>query len=157
MLLDLMHHMYMAHPAQQYYNPDLTEDEERALLRRNYLLLQTSQAALGLISADILALAVEPRPDAVVIHAAVSRDTPEIAEDLTDIAADLEACLSGGPDQNSTITTQVHIGPPDATWPGYTQALLYVAKPANDQGTGTGPQSRDFLLASHANHSRYRR
>ncbi|GLY83762.1 hypothetical protein Airi02_016910 [Actinoallomurus iriomotensis] len=129
-LLDLMHHMPMAHPAQQYYNPDLTEEEERALLRRNYLLLQAGQAALGLISADMLALAVEPRPDAVVIHVAVSRETPELAEDIDDIVSDLKAFLSGGPDQNSTITARVHLGPPDATWPGSTQALLYVAKPA---------------------------
>ena len=128
----------MAHPAQQNYDPDLTKDEERVLLRRNYLLLQTAQAALGLISADMLALAVEPRPDALVIHVAVSRETPELTEDLDDIVADLEAFLAGGPDQNSAITTRVHLGPPDATWPGSTQALLYVAKPANDQSTGTG-------------------
>jgi hypothetical protein len=137
-LLDLLHHISMAHPPQQYYNPDLTEDEERALLRRNYLLLQTGQAALGLISADMLALAVEPLPAAVVIHAAVRRKTPELAEDLNDIVAEPEAFLSGGPDQNSTITTQVHLGPPDATWPGSAQTLLYVAKPTDDQGTGTG-------------------
>jgi hypothetical protein len=136
-LLDLMHHVPMAHPAQQYYDPDLTEDEERVLLRRNYLLLQTGQAALGLISADMLTLAVEPRPDALVIHVAVSRETPELTEDLDDIVADLEAFLAGGPDQNSAITTRVHLGPPDATWPGSTQALLYVAKPTNNQNTGT--------------------
>jgi hypothetical protein len=125
----------MAHPAQQYYNPDLTEDEERTLLRRNYLLLQTGQAALGLISADMLALAVEPRPDAVMSHAAVSRDTSELVEDLNNIVAELEAFLFGGPEQNSTVTTRVHLGPPDATWPGSAQALLYMAKPTNEQGT----------------------
>lgn len=85
----------------------------------------------------MLALAVEPRPDALVIHVAVSRETPELTEDLDDIVADLEAFLAGGPDQNSAITTRVHLGPPDATWPGSTQALLYVAKPTNNQNTGT--------------------
>jgi hypothetical protein len=133
-----MHHVPMAHPAQQYYDPDLTEGEERVLLRRNYLLLQTAQDALGLISADMLALAVELRPDALVIHVAVNRETPELTEDLDDIVADLEAFLASGPDQASAITTRVHLGPPDATWPGSTQALLYVAKPANDQSTGAG-------------------
>jgi hypothetical protein len=108
------------------------------LLRRNYLLLQTGQAAFGLISADMLALAVEPRPDALVIHVAVSRETLGLTEDLDDIVADLEAFLAGGPDQNSAISTRVHLGPPDATWPGSTQTLLYVAKPANDQSTGAG-------------------
>ncbi|MFJ4851646.1 hypothetical protein [Streptomyces sp. NPDC088733] len=68
----------MAHPAQQYYNPDLTDEEEGALLRRNYLLLMTAQAALGLIGPDLLGLAVEPRQGEVVIHAAIRKETPEV-------------------------------------------------------------------------------
>lgn len=148
----------MAHPAQQYYNPELTEDEVRALLRRNHLLLQTSQAALGLISADILALAVEPRPDAVVIHTAVSRNTPELAEDLDDIAFELEAFLAGGPEQSSTVTTRIHLGPPRRH-----MARRHPRTPIHGQARQrarhrpTGLLSPDFLLANLADHSRYRR
>ncbi|MGW3828897.1 hypothetical protein ACWEAF_43535 [Streptomyces sp. NPDC005071] len=119
----------MAHPAQKYYNPDLSDGEERALLRRNYLLLMTGQAALGLIGSDLLGLAVEPRQGEVVIHAAIRRETPEVLEELDDIAGDLDAFLQGGPEAESAITQRVHIGLPNATtWPGFTHALLYIAK-----------------------------
>jgi hypothetical protein len=122
----------VTHPAQQYYNPDITAEQERALLRRNYLLLQISQAARGLISREILGIAVEPRPEAVVIHAAVSQETPALAEDLSDIVFELEALLGGGPEQRSLITTQIYVGQPDPTWPGFTHAVLYQAKPTEE-------------------------
>ena len=116
------------HPADRYYNPRLTAAQERTLLRTNYLLLQTAQAALGLIGPDILGIAVEPRPDAVVLHFAVTGRTPEIDEDLKDIADDLLAFLGGGPEQLTDILTQIHVGRPDMTWPGRAHALLYIAK-----------------------------
>ncbi|WP_370353409.1 hypothetical protein [Catenulispora sp. EB89] len=118
----------MDHPAQQYYNPHLTAAEERTLLRRNYLLLMTGQAALGLIGPDILGIAVEPRPDAVGLHFAVADRTPEVEEDTQHITDDLEVFLGGGPDQRSRILTQIHVGRPDTAWPGRAHALLYIAK-----------------------------
>lgn len=118
----------MDHPARQYYNPRLTAADERILLRRNYLLLMAGQAALGLIGPDIVGVAVEPRPDAVALHFAVAKRTPEAEEDIQDIADDLAVYLGGGPDQRSRILTQIHVGRPDAGWPGYTHALLYIAK-----------------------------
>ena len=120
--------VFVDHPARQYYNPDLTEDQERTLLRRNYLLLMTGQAALGLIGEEINGLAVEPRSDAVGIHAAVERETPELVEDLDDIAFELGAFLAGGPEEHSLITTQLHTGPADSSWPGRAHDLLYLAK-----------------------------
>ncbi|WIX93235.1 hypothetical protein [Amycolatopsis sp. DG1A-15b] len=121
----------MDHPARQYYNPSLTASEERTLLRRNYLLLQTGQAALGLIGPDMLAIAVEAQPEAIVLHFAVAAHTTEIDEDINDIAFELDALLGGGPEQSSGITTQIHLGQPDNTWPGGAHALLYCAKPAS--------------------------
>ncbi|MGX1809433.1 hypothetical protein ACWIGI_27250 [Nocardia sp. NPDC055321] len=122
----------MGHPGSQYYNPDLTPNEIDTLLRTNYLLLQVSQAALGLISSEIVGMAVEPRPGAVVIHVAARRETPALAEDLDDIVGDLEAFLSGGPEQNTVIITEVHLGWPDATWTGGSYAPFYIAKPDGD-------------------------
>jgi hypothetical protein len=116
------------HPAEQYYNPNLTAAEERALLRRNYLVLMTGQAALGLIGADMLGIAVEARSDAVVLHFAVTTRTAEIEEDIEDIAFELQAFLAGGPEQHSRIISRVHVGRPDATWPGRSHALLYLTK-----------------------------
>jgi hypothetical protein len=121
----------MDHPARQYYNPSLTAGEERTLLRRNYLLLQTGQAALGLIGPDMLAIAVEAQPDAIVLHFAVAAHTTEIGEDIDDIAFELEALLVGGPEHLSGITTRIHLGQPDNTWSGGSHALLYRAKPTS--------------------------
>jgi hypothetical protein len=119
----------MRHPAELYYAPGLPPDEVRALLRRDQLLLRTCQAALGRVGGDVLGLSVEPRPGEVVIHAAVARETPEVAEDLCDIASELELLLMGGPDDRSDITVQVHVGPPCPTdWPGYGHAVIHLAK-----------------------------
>ncbi|MFD6156533.1 hypothetical protein ACFWF7_18345 [Nocardia sp. NPDC060256] len=122
----------MAYPGSQYYNPDLTPDERDALLRRNYLLLAVSQAALGLLGREVVGMAVEPRPGEVVIHVAVTRETSALAEDLVEIVGDLEAFLSGGPEQGSVITTQVHLGWPDAVWHTGSYAPFYIAKPMVD-------------------------
>lgn len=116
------------HPADRYSNPRLTADQERALLRTNYLLLQAGQAALGLIGPDLLGIAVEPRPDDVILHFAVAEHTDEAAEAIQDIADNLMTLLNPGPEMLSAIDTQIHVGHPDTTWPGRAHALLYIAK-----------------------------
>ncbi|MDT0266719.1 hypothetical protein RM844_10480 [Streptomyces sp. DSM 44915] len=118
----------MDHPARQYYNPRLTAAEERDLLRCNYLLLQAGQAALGLIGPDLLGIAVEPRPGAVVLHFAVAAYSAELAEDLDDLVSELSVCLAGGPERDSEIIAAPHLGPPDPSWPGHRHAPLYLAK-----------------------------
>ncbi|MFD3870244.1 hypothetical protein [Streptomyces sp. NPDC058623] len=118
----------MDHPAKQYYNPQITADEERDLLRRNYLLIQAGQASLRLIGPDLLGIAVEPRPGAIVLHFAVAALTAEVEEDLDDIVFELEVFLAGGPEQHSTITTRVHIGHPHERWFNPPYAVLYLAK-----------------------------
>lgn len=119
----------MDHPARQYYNPVISAADERALLRRNYLLIQAGQAALGLIGPDLLGIAIEPRPGAIVLHFAIGVRTPEVQEDLDDIVFELEAFLGGGPEQRSDVTVEIHVGQPDATWSGRPHALLFLAKP----------------------------
>lgn len=119
----------MPHPAAQYYSAYLTPAEERTLLRRNYLLLQAGQAALGLIGPDILAIAVEPRHDEVILHIAIASHTKAVQEDVADITGDLDAFLAGGPEQRTRISAEIHTGPADEGWPGRGHALLYLAKP----------------------------
>ncbi|WP_329375696.1 hypothetical protein OG625_00155 [Streptomyces sp. NBC_01351] len=119
----------MDHPARQYYNPHITAAEERVLLRRNYLLNQTGQAALGLVGPHLHGIAVEPRPNAIVLHFAIIERTAEVEEDLDDIIFELSVFLGGGPEQHSEIAAEIHVGRTDATWPGRRHALLYVAKP----------------------------
>jgi hypothetical protein len=119
------------HPGRQCYSPHLTPVEERALLRRNYLLLQAGQAALGLIGPNLLGIAVEPRTDAVVLHFAIAVHTAEVDGDSEDIFFELDASLSGGPEEHSELKTQIHVGQPDDTWVGRSHALLYLAKPTS--------------------------
>ncbi|GAA3654483.1 hypothetical protein GCM10023079_49490 [Streptomyces chitinivorans] len=132
----------MRHPAELYYAPSLPPDEVQALLRRDQLLLRTCRAALGRVGGDVLGLSVEPRPGEVVIHAAVSRETPEAAQNLQEIVSELKMLLMGSPEDQSDITTEVHIGPPcPAVWPGYGHALVYVAKWNDlDKGEGKAPE-----------------
>ncbi|MFJ3882918.1 hypothetical protein ACIPW5_36380 [Streptomyces sp. NPDC090077] len=118
----------MDHPARQYYNPQITAAEERDLLRRNYLLIQTGQASLGLIGPYVLGIAVEPRPEEIVLHFAVAAHTAEVEEDLEDIVFELAVFLAGGPEQRSKITTELHVGHPPATWFSPRYAVLYRAK-----------------------------
>lgn len=119
----------MPHPAEQYYSPHLSLGEERALLRLHYLLLQTGQAALGLIGPDVLGIAVEPRFDEVILHVAATAHTETLDEDVNDIVDDLIAFLAGGPERLTRISTQIHSGAADLSWPGRSHPLLYLAKP----------------------------
>ncbi|MFD5143084.1 hypothetical protein [Streptomyces sp. NPDC058401] len=118
----------MDHPARQYYNPEITATEERDLLRRNYLLIQTGQASLGLIGPDVLGIAVEPRPEEIILHFALAALTAEVEEDVEDIVFELAVFLAGGPEQRSKITTELHVGDPHTTWNSPRYAVLYRAK-----------------------------
>lgn len=116
------------HPAEQYYSANLSLSEERDLMRRNYLLLQTGQAALGLIGPEVIGIAVEARPDEIVIHVAVTEVTEAVDEDVAELALGLELLLNSGPEQLTNISTVIHLGPPDPAWPGHAHDILYRAK-----------------------------
>ncbi|MBG6139010.1 hypothetical protein [Longispora fulva] len=121
----------MTESVPEYVNLDLTPDQLRTLQRRNYLLLQVGQAALGLIGREIEGIAVEPRPGSIVLHVAVTRETPEVVEDIDDIVFELEAFLGGGPEQSSHIVTRIHVGSAGEGWDGRKFDLLYLAKPVD--------------------------
>ena len=122
----------MPHPAEQYYSPHLSLAEERALLRLHYLLLQTGQAALGLIGPDILGIAIEPRFDEAILHVSATAHTETLDEDVNDILDDLIALLASGPERLTRISTQIHVGAADLSWPGRSYPLLYLAKPETE-------------------------
>ncbi|MEY9932556.1 hypothetical protein ABH926_007207 [Catenulispora sp. GP43] len=118
----------MPHPAEQYYSPKLSLSEERALLRRNYLLLMTGHAALGLIGPEIRGIAIETRPDDIILHIAATADTETLREDINVITDDLDAYLVSGPEHLTPISTQIHVGQADTSWSGRAHDLLYLAK-----------------------------
>jgi hypothetical protein len=74
-----------------------------------------SRCATSHPSASVTRPAVEPKTSAVVIHIAGRHQSPQIAEDIDDIASELDDSLAGGPERASTITTELHIGLLDYT------------------------------------------
>lgn len=49
-------------------------------------------------------------------------------EDLEDIVFNLEVFLAGGPEQHSKMTTELHMGHPQAAWFTRPYAVLFLAK-----------------------------
>ncbi|MER7514593.1 hypothetical protein ABTX82_40730 [Streptomyces lavendulae] len=64
----------------------------------------------------------------IVLHFAVAALTAEVEEDLEDIVFELTLFLADGPEQRSNITTELHVGDPQATWFSSRYAVLYRAK-----------------------------
>ncbi|HEY6738074.1 MAG TPA: hypothetical protein VI076_04435 [Actinopolymorphaceae bacterium] len=102
---------------------------ESTVDQENRVVLYTVQALLGLISEDIKAIAVESRPERVVLHFAVTHRTEELDEDISDILFELEALFSG---ESPELESEVYVGTPGDDWPGRRHRLLYWAK---DDGT----------------------
>ncbi|MFE2413443.1 hypothetical protein ACFXDE_34420 [Kitasatospora sp. NPDC059408] len=91
--------------------------------RENDVVLQALQATLGLITENVNAIAVQAAHDRIVLHFSISRNSPEFEEDVEDIEFDLDAILEG----RVLIESQVHLGPPDDSWPGRAWRLIYLA------------------------------
>jgi hypothetical protein len=81
--------------------------EEREVARVNEVALTAVQALLGLISSDVIAVAVAAEEERVQLSFWVRRHTAEIDEDIDDAIADLEAQLH--PD-NPLIEARVMVG-----------------------------------------------
>ena len=88
----------------------------------------TGQAAVGLIGPEIRGIAIETSPDEVVLHIAATSDTEALREDSKDITDDLDAYLASGPEHLTSISTHIHVGQADNSWPGRAHDLLYLAK-----------------------------
>jgi hypothetical protein len=93
----------------------------------NGLVLDALQASLGLVSPGMKAIAVLLDVDRIVLHFAVSERSPDIDEDIDDIAFELDALREG----SIAIVTEVHVGVPDASWSGRAGRLVYLAKGAD--------------------------
>lgn len=85
-----------------------------------------SQTALGLVSGDILGIAVVSA-DEVVVYTAVAVCSDVVDEDLTYLAGKLYACLASGPEGLTCIGRTIYVGPADLSWPGRSHDLLYLA------------------------------
>lgn len=97
------------------------------LERENALVLDTVQAALGLISVPMRAISVQVTPERVILHFALRERNADVDEDIVDVLADLEA-LQDGP---MRMEATVHVGAPDSSWAGRAGRFVYWAKEAD--------------------------
>ncbi|WP_030721247.1 hypothetical protein [Streptomyces sp. NRRL S-237] len=95
------------------------------LERVNGIALMAVQALLGLISSDVIAVAVAAEGERVLLSFWVHRHTPEIDEDLVDVIGDLEAFLH--PD-DPLIESRVVVGAPEVAATRPHERMIYWAK-----------------------------
>ncbi|MFC7899745.1 hypothetical protein ACFUV1_06275 [Streptomyces griseoincarnatus] len=95
------------------------------LQRVNDIALTAVQALLGLISSDVVAVAVAAEREKVLLSFWVRRHTAEIDEDIADAIGDLEAFLHP---EIPPIESRVLVGMPDAATTQPNERMIYWAK-----------------------------
>lgn len=114
-----------AQVVKRFYNPDLSPDEVEALDWANFLLVQTAQAFLGTIGDNFQAIAVEPSPDAAVVHVALEQPSPADEEEIADAVAELDVLLGG----RARLSLSVTYGRPDfREWSPPSKRLLFLKR-----------------------------
>lgn len=94
--------------------------------RENQLVLDVVQAALGLISRDMLAISIGVSQDRVMLYFVVRERNHQVDEDIEDIIFELHT-LQSGPIE---VDLSVHVGLPNDEWPGILGRRVFVAKDA---------------------------
>ena len=92
----------------------------------NYVVAQTAQALLGLVSPRLRAVAVQTDADReqVLLYFAMSECEDEDREDVSDVAFELDVLLEG----HTRIGTDIYVGSDLAQWPGRGKRLVFRAK-----------------------------
>jgi len=101
----------------------MTSSEQ--LRRENEVTLNAVQALLGLISSDVIAVAVRTEQDRVDLTFWVRRHTPEVDEDIDDAVFELDALFS---EEHPLIEATVREGAPDPTKLAGYGRMIYWAK-----------------------------
>lgn len=96
------------------------------LMWENFALLMALQASIGCIGPDVRGIAVEARPDRIVIHACLRRRSERALEDLADLTSDLETDLTGTTDPPVEVQLVTEVGDTDQSWSGYQYRRLYL-------------------------------
>lgn len=100
-----------------------------ALDWENHALLLVLQASQGLMAPKVEAVSVQALPRSIVIHACLREANDAVAGDLNDLTGELEALLIGLIEPMVDIRVSVHVGAPDAGWPGYRYRRLFLIHP----------------------------
>ncbi|MGW0806046.1 hypothetical protein [Nonomuraea sp. NPDC002799] len=95
------------------------------LEQENGIVLDAVQALLGLISPDVIAVAVGVEKGRVEMSFWVRRRTSELEEDIDEAVAELEALRSG---EGPLIEPKVHVGAPNPMMLRSYGRMIYWAK-----------------------------
>lgn len=96
----------------------------------NGVVLQLTQAMLGLVSADLRGVAIEITPERLIVHFEYARDSAENRDDVEAILGDLDAMLYDTHlSEDWRIEPAVHIGGADRDWPGQAHRRVLQRKP----------------------------
>ncbi|WP_406840010.1 hypothetical protein ACICHK_34745 [Streptomyces sp. AHU1] len=94
------------------------------LERENEITALAVQAMLGLISADVVAVAVRVEEEKVVLTFWARRQSPELEEDVDDAIFELDVLSEDHP----LIEATIHVGEPDMTALRSYGRMIYRAK-----------------------------
>lgn len=95
------------------------------LERENEITLYAVQALLGLISSNVIAVAVRAEEERVILTLWARRHTPEVEEDLDDAVFELDALFS---EDHPLIVTIIQVGEPDMSALRSHGRMIYRAK-----------------------------
>lgn len=93
--------------------------------RQNRIVLLAIQALLGLISRNIIAIAVDAMNDEIVLRFWVAIRNKETDEDIREALSELETLFI---QENPSLTSEVYLGPPSPDWPEWAGRMIYWAK-----------------------------
>ncbi|MGC4980250.1 hypothetical protein ACLQ18_06305 [Streptomyces sp. DT193] len=95
------------------------------LERENEITAFAVQAMLGLISADVVAVAVRAEEEKVVLTFWARRHTSELEEDVDDAVFELDCLFS---EDHPLIEATIHVGEPDMSVMRSYGRMIYRAK-----------------------------
>ncbi len=95
--------------------------------RENRLVLAMVPAMLGLISRNVLLIAIQREGERTILRFWVREDNPETTEDIRTIVSRFEAQLT---EEKLTVETVVEVGPPPPFDPARPRRTVYRAKGA---------------------------
>lgn len=104
------------------YGPDYEPRSEW----ENLVLLEALQAAQGQIGTHVRGVAVEAGYELVVVHACIDSDDADTAEDLAELASDIQGSMEQYVEPTPTVELRLHVGNTDPSWPGYEHRRLYL-------------------------------
>ena len=104
------------------YGPDYEPRTEW----ENLVLLEALQATQGQIGTHVRGVAAEAGYELVVVHACIDSEDADTAEDLAELASDIEVSMGQYVEPTPTVELRLHVGDTDPSWPGYEHRRLYL-------------------------------